>query len=266
MEANDRRLRQRAGKRHRFEPGKAIVRTGRRWRNYAAAAAASLLCACAGMPSFLPGGDATKEQAAARYASPLPADPRHSRMTNRDIMLEWGTLTGERAQHKRKKSRDGAPPGELPDEPDDTWTIDEIMSNAVCRSCEEKPYHRMVVDASKRHGVPAGLIHAVIQTESSYNPAARSKRRARGLMQVTPATARFVGVGNSQRLYDPRTNIDTGTAYLKYLIANHATVDEALAAYNSGPGNVRKYKGVPPFRETRRYVRDVKRRYVITSR
>jgi soluble lytic murein transglycosylase-like protein len=85
-------------------------------------------------------------------------------------------------------------------------------------------------------------------------------------MQITPGTGKLVGVDNSQKLYDPQTNINAGTAYLKYLMQNHDTFDEVLAAYNAGPGNVRKYKGVPPFSETRRYVGDVKRFYAATSR
>jgi soluble lytic murein transglycosylase-like protein len=212
--------------------------------------AALLLCACANMPSFLSGGDAAGAAPPAPYVSTAPVDPAQTHMTRHDIMLEWGTLPDDRG---------------LFEEPGYTLTIEQIMTNAACHSCDARPYHRMVVNASNRYGVSVGLIHAVIQKESSYNPSARSKRRARGLMQVTPATARFVGIRNSKRLYDPQTNIYAGTAYLKYLLANHATVDEALAAYNSGPGNVRKYKGVPPFTETRRYVRDVKRLYLVTS-
>jgi soluble lytic murein transglycosylase-like protein len=116
------------------------------------------------------------------------------------------------------------------------------------------------------HGVPAALIHAVIQKESSYNPAATSKRHARGLMQITPSTGKYMGVKDSKNLYDPQTNINTGTAYLKYLMESHDTVDEVLAAYNSGPANVRKYNGVPPFNETRRYVRDVKKFFSSTTK
>jgi hypothetical protein len=167
---------------------------------------------------------------------------------------------------KTKKGLRTSPLEEALDEPEYAVSIQQIMANATCRSCEEKPYHQMVVNASNRHGVPTSLIHAVIQKESGYKPSAMSHRRARGLMQLTPETARFVGVSNSHHLYDPQTNIYAGTAYLKYLLSNHDTVDEALAAYNSGPGTVRKYKGVPPFRETKRYVRDVKRLYVTTSR
>ncbi|MDB5839631.1 MAG: lytic transglycosylase protein [Herminiimonas sp.] len=146
--------------------------------------------------------------------------------------------------------------------------IHEIMAGAAgaaCGACEHKPYHHLVMQASNQHGVPAGLIHAVIQKESAYNPVATSRQNARGLMQITPGTGKYMGVGNSRQLYDPQTNIDTGTAYLKYLMRSHDTVEEVLAAYNSGPGNVRKYNGVPPFSETRRYVRDVKTVFAFTS-
>ena len=231
-----------------------------------AAASALLLSACAGMPSMLSGSESVKAEAAALYARPGPADPKRSRLTSRDIMLEWATLNRDRAPEKRKKRLRASPLDEVLEEPDITLSIRQIMTNAVCRSCDEKPYHQMVVNASNRHGVPTSLIHAVIQKESGYNPAARSSKQARGLMQVTPETARFVGVGNSAHLYDPQTNIYAGTAYLKYLMSMHGTFDEVLAAYNAGPGNVRKYKGVPPFRETRRYVRDVKKLYKVTSR
>lgn len=226
------------------------------------AAAALLLSACAGMPSLLPDGDA---QPQAKPAVVARAQPARMKTTSRDIMLEWSTLSVERTPYKRNKSLLSSPLRDAMEDPDYTLTVSQIMANAACRSCEEKPYHQMVVNASNRHGVPTSLIHAVIQKESGYNPRATSKRRARGLMQVMPETARMVGVGSNRQLYDPQTNIYAGTAYLKYLIANHATVDEVLAAYNAGPGNVRKYKGVPPFRETRRYVRDVKKLYVASQ-
>ncbi|WP_136418632.1 lytic transglycosylase domain-containing protein [Herbaspirillum sp. ST 5-3] len=229
-----------------------------------AASAALLLCACAGTPDFLAAH--TEQQAVTHtaYVSTAPAKHRRMRVTSRDILLEWTTFGIDPLPRKHKRVASASPLNDMLDEPDYILTIEQIMANAACNACEEKPYHQMVLNASSQYGVPASLIHAVIQKESGYNPGARSVKHARGLMQITPETARFVGVHNSKRLYDPQTNINAGTAYLKYLIANHATVDEALAAYNSGPGNVRKYKGVPPFRETRRYVRDVKKLYKVT--
>lgn len=225
---------------------------------------AGLLGACAGPLPFASGNADEQEQ---QSAGTLAAKPKRMRPTNaRDILAEWGTFgLAPKAFRKNRTSRTFAA-GDVPAMPEYTLTIREIMDDATCRACEQKPYHSIVEQASSRHGVPAGLIHAVIQKESGYNPTATSRRRAKGLMQVTPATGRFVGVENSKHLYDPHTNIHAGTAYLKYLMSNHDTVDEVLAAYNAGPGNVRKYKGVPPFRETRRYVVDVKKFYVSTVR
>jgi len=205
------------------------------------------------------------------YQAPTPVEeePRvagHT-ITARQILAEWSTFGLDQKRYapgrRGQRAHAMAPSGGLSDY---SATIQEILANAVCRACEDKPYHRMVLAASSQHGVPPGLIHAVIQKESGYNPLATSRRQARGLMQVTAATARFVGVTADSNLYDPQTNINAGTAYLKYLMQNHVTFDEVLAAYNSGPGNVRKYNGVPPFMETQRYVKDVKRFYFVTSK
>jgi soluble lytic murein transglycosylase-like protein len=180
-------------------------------------------------------------------------------MTASQIATEWGTWQLGRGPSRQKRNVVALP------SVDYSLSIREIMANAGCRSCEQKPYHQMVMLAANLHGVPASLIHAVIQKESAYNPAATSRQHARGLMQITPGTGKYMGIENSRKLYDPQTNINTGTAYLKYLMRNHDTVDKVLAAYNSGPGNVRKYNGVPPFSETRRYVREVKSLYAFTS-
>lgn len=199
---------------------------------------------------------------------PAKSSPRASRATNaQDILAEWGTFGADGVRGRpSRKAMNAASRETLLSGPDYSLSVNEIVANATCRACEDKPYHRMVVAASNQHGVPAGLIHAVIQKESGYNPGATSHRQARGLMQITPDTARFVGVGRTHNLYDPQTNINAGTAYLKYLMQTHFTFDSLLAAYNAGPGNVRKYNGVPPFAETRRYIQDVKRYYSVTSR
>jgi soluble lytic murein transglycosylase-like protein len=236
-----------------------------------AAAASALLTACAGLPSFVPGnaGEEAGQQANAPAAPYVAAKSKRMRaMTARDILSEWGTFGLEAKLHKKSRARvpELASASASMELPDYSASIQEIVANATCRSCEQKPYHWMVLSASNLHGVPSGLIHAVIQKESGYNPGARSRKNARGLMQLTPDTARFVGVKNSRNLFDPQTNINAGTAYLKYLMRTHSTFEEVLAAYNSGPGNVRKYNGVPPFSETRRYVSDVKKFYAATSR
>lgn len=184
-----------------------------------------------------------------------------------DILAEWGTFGADNGRGRLpRKSANVRLNETMYLAPDYSLSVNEIAANAACRACEDKPYHRMVLAASSQHGVPAGLIHAVIQKESGYNPSATSHKQARGLMQITPDTARFVGVSRVLHLYDPQTNINAGTAYLKYLMQSHLTFDKLLAAYNAGPGNVRKYNGVPPFAETRRYIQDVKRYYFVTSK
>jgi soluble lytic murein transglycosylase-like protein len=102
-------------------------------------------------------------------------------------------------------------------------------------------------------------VAAVIWAESSGDPNARSHRGARGLMQLMPATARELGVA---RIFDPGENVEGGTKYLKRMLDDHqGDVSLALAAYNAGPSTVRRYRGIPPYRETRDYVDRVMRVY-----
>lgn len=264
-------------KRGHSRPGTAETQTGRlstlqrAARMFAATMTAAALGACSGQLPMLAGEDAAQQaqnaqkaqKAAATQPPPQPPakDKRTRATTPKDILSEWGTFGLAHKPYRTARATRMAPIAE----PQITMTIQDIMDDETCRACDKKPYHHIVEQASARHGVPAGLIHAVIQKESSYNPRATSRKRAKGLMQVTPATGRFVGVSNSKHLYDPHTNIHAGTAYLKYLMENHDTVDEVLAAYNAGPGNVRKYNGIPPFNETRNYVNEVKRLYASTS-
>jgi len=105
------------------------------------------------------------------------------------------------------------------------------------------------------HGVDARLIHAVISVESAYRPRARSRKGARGLMQVMPATGRQYGV-NKSGLLKASSNLDAGVRHLKGLLDRFALRD-AIAAYNAGEAAVRRFGGVPPFRETRNYVEKV---------
>ncbi len=116
----------------------------------------------------------------------------------------------------------------------------------------------LIAENASVHGVRADLVHAVIQTESAFNPMARSIKGAMGLMQLMPATATQFGVTNA---FDPAQNIRAGVAYLKHLLKRYSQNEElALAAYNAGPGAVQKYGAVPPYRETRDYVSKVRSR------
>ncbi|GAB3546711.1 hypothetical protein GCM10027343_24920 [Noviherbaspirillum agri] len=231
----------------------------------AAASLAAALAACSGQLPMLADADPpSQEKKQAKPKPPVKLSAKSKRVratTQKDILVEWGTFGLAHTPRRIARATRVVPVSE----PEITMTIQDILDDETCRECDKKPYHDIVEQASARHGVPAGLIHAVIQKESGYNPRATSHKRARGLMQLTSATGRFVGVSNSKQLYDPHTNIHAGTAYLKYLMENHDTVDEVLAAYNAGPGNVRKYNGIPPFRETQRYVIDVKRIYSETA-
>lgn len=112
------------------------------------------------------------------------------------------------------------------------------------------PYADLIATLSETHGVDPLLVRALIQVESGYRPRARSSRGAMGLMQLMPSTAREYRVRNP---FEPRANLEGGIRHLKSLIDRFG-VEIALAAYNAGEGAVRRFNGIPPYRETRNYV------------
>ena len=119
----------------------------------------------------------------------------------------------------------------------------------------ERAYEGFIQEAAQLHGLDPALIRAVMQTESSFDPTVVSPVGAQGLMQLMPALAKELGVTDP---FDPRDNIMGGAKYLKQLLdANRGNVSLTLASYNAGPGNVRRYKGIPPFKETRNYIRKI---------
>jgi soluble lytic murein transglycosylase-like protein len=118
------------------------------------------------------------------------------------------------------------------------------------------PYSKEILEAAKASRIDPALIAAVIQAESGFDPWAVSRKGARGLMQLMPATARRMGV---HRDFDPRENIQGGAAYLAELAGRYGenAVELILAAYNAGERAVEEFGGVPPYRETQAYVKKV---------
>jgi soluble lytic murein transglycosylase-like protein len=112
----------------------------------------------------------------------------------------------------------------------------------------------MIQQAATKNGVDPDLLDALVQQESGYSTTARSGVGAMGLTQLMPHTAAGLGVTNP---FDPAQNLDGGAKYLKQQISRFGDVGTALAAYNAGPGAVMKYGGIPPFRETQAYVRNI---------
>lgn len=122
-----------------------------------------------------------------------------------------------------------------------------------------RPFEHYIKDAASRTGVSADLIRAVIMAESSGNPRAISAKKAKGLMQLMDSTATEVGIRNP---FNPRENIFGGAKYLSKMLKKfNGDSQLALAAYNAGPTAVRKHQGIPPFKETKNYVRKVMNLY-----
>lgn len=124
---------------------------------------------------------------------------------------------------------------------------------------KDRRFGTIIQQAADRHQVEPALVRAIIMAESSYNPRAISKKGAKGLMQLMPKTAESLGVVDS---FNPEDNIHGGVAYFKKLMNRFdGNVEFALAAYNAGSRNVRKYQGIPPFKATRYYVKRVLQYY-----
>lgn len=137
-------------------------------------------------------------------------------------------------------------------DPEDTFTPVKVKLLDV-------PFANFIADSARVHGVAPELVASVIAVESNFNPNAVSWRSARGLMQLMPDTAKRLGV---TRIFDPQQNIEGGTRYLKELLVRYkGDLNLTLAAYNAGPDRVQQYRTVPPYRETRDYVRRVTEKF-----
>lgn len=130
----------------------------------------------------------------------------------------------------------------VPDTPEDTRQY---------QGSYRGPFLTMARSAARRHAVPEDLFLRLIQQESGFKQGARSHKGAMGLAQLMPGTARYLGVDAN----DPQQNLEGGARYLAEQYRTFGTWRLALAAYNAGPGAVKRYGGVPPFKETQNYVR-----------
>ncbi len=132
-------------------------------------------------------------------------------------------------------------------------SIDELFANQIAQA--ESLYNPIIYKAANEHDVELAIIRAIIMAESRYNNSSVSRRGAKGLMQLMPRTAKYLGVKD---ILDPEENIHAGVRYFKSLLDRFdGNVKMALAAYNAGATNVRRHNGVPPFRETQKYIKKV---------
>jgi soluble lytic murein transglycosylase-like protein len=141
------------------------------------------------------------------------------------------------------------------------YVPDEVAEElaAVTLTASPGDLHALAAAAARRHGLAPELVAAVAAVESGFNPAAVSPKGAQGLMQLMPKTAAALGVADA---FDPAANLDGGSRHLRALIARYnGDLEKALAAYNAGEGAVQRHGGVPPYRETREYVKKVMSRY-----
>ncbi|WP_026421634.1 transglycosylase SLT domain-containing protein [Actinokineospora inagensis] len=127
------------------------------------------------------------------------------------------------------------------------------LTSKYSTSGDSSAYANLFAQATAKYGLPSGLLSAVAKQESNYNPNAVSGAGAQGLMQLMPSTASSLGVN----AFDPAQAVDGAARLLKSNLQSFGSVPLALAAYNAGPGAVRKYDGVPPYTETQNYVKKI---------
>lgn len=135
-----------------------------------------------------------------------------------------------------------------------TELFEEMKSNSISISISNE-FDSIIEKASLKYNIPFKLIKSIIKQESNFNPKAVSPKGAKGLMQIMPETAELLGIND---VFNPEENIFGGVRYLKMLLDKfNGDYIKALAAYNAGPEIVEKYNGIPDFKETQNYVKNI---------
>lgn len=205
-----------------------------------------------------PGRDTFRRQVHSAFQRHRQSPPPVLR--NRTIQDYWRQMRPLK-QHLALSSPNTAEPKPSPEHsPSPTPSLPAAQKGAHPLADVEQPAIRRQIDdavqqAAYKYGLPAELVRSVVRHESNFNPHAVSPAGAQGLMQLMPATARELGVSDP---FDIQQNIDGGSRYLKSMLDGFGgDLRKALAAYNAGPGTVRRYGDVPPYPETRAYVHKV---------
>lgn len=146
---------------------------------------------------------------------------------------------------------------------EDSFDIDKLdaikLKSKIDLKAQTSDVDELIETFSNKYGVDGDFIKAIIKQESGFNPKATSKKGAMGLMQLMPATAKSLGVKDA---YNPSENIEGGVKLISNLLKTYNNNSElALAAYNAGPGAVKKYGGIPPYKETQNYVKNIMANY-----
>lgn len=162
---------------------------------------------------------------------------------NRALMNDW---------HDRMKNLTSPNQKKAPQKALNPMTTSDYQHKALENSPHKTEIKSAVAKASKEFELPENLLFSVMRAESYFNPKAVSKANAKGLMQLIPSTAESMGVKN---IFNIEENVRGGAKYLRKMLNRYdQDLKKALAAYNAGPGNVDKHKGIPPFKETQNYV------------